>query len=135
MGAETCRTQEELPAEPESGSEGSSTVESTSVTRKRSDAGLLCISLMHDLNNVLGRAAKTGRRPVITIRGAPGRSPSNGCLAGTGGMPSWSPLFQHCVSKRAMICQGCCGSDAELIEFRMCTTTAPTGSVSLSKVA
>ena len=91
MGAETCRTQEELPAEPESGSEGSSTVESTSVTRKRSDAGLLCISLMHDLNNVLGRAAKTGRRPVITIRGAPGRSPSNGCLAGTGGMPSSHP--------------------------------------------
>ena len=81
----------ELPAEPGSGSEGSSTVESTSTTRKRSDAGLLCISLMHDLNNVLGRAAKTGRRPVITIRGAPGRSPSNGCLAGTGGMPSSHP--------------------------------------------
>ena len=75
MGAETCRTQEELPAEPESGSEGSSTVESTSVTRKRSDAGLLCISLMHGIDNVLGRAAKAGRRPVTMVRGSSGRSP------------------------------------------------------------
>ena len=83
MGAETCRTQEELPAEPESGSEGSSTVESTSVTRKRSDAGLLCISLMHDLNNVLGHDnvhTPTGRRSYLmhspTTRVSPMRARS-----------------------------------------------------------
>ena len=75
MGAETCRTQEELPAEPGSGSEGSSTVEFTSVTRKRADAGLLCISLMNGIDNVLGRAAKAGHRPVIMVRGSSGRSP------------------------------------------------------------
>ena len=74
-------TQEELPAEPESGFAGSSTVVSISMTRIGSGTGLLCISLMHDLDNVLGRAAKAGRRPVIMIRGAPERSPSNGCLA------------------------------------------------------
>ena len=84
-------TQEELPAEPGSGFAGSSTVVSISMTRIGSGTGLLCISLMHDLDNVLGRAAKAGRRPVIMIRGAPGRSPSNGCLAGTGGMPSSHP--------------------------------------------
>ena len=84
-------TQEELPAEPGSGFAGSSTVVSISMTRIGSGTGLLCISLMHGLDNVLGRAAKAGRRPVIMIRGAPGRLPSNGCLAGGCGMPSSHP--------------------------------------------
>ena len=44
-------TQEELPAEPESGFAGSSTVVSISMTRIGSGTGLLCISLMHDLDS------------------------------------------------------------------------------------
>ena len=79
-------TQEELPAEPGSGFAGSSTVVSISMTRIGSGTELLRISLMHGLDNVLGRAAKAGRRPVIMIRAAPGRSPRNSCHAGDGGM-------------------------------------------------
>ena len=67
MGAKTCRTQEELPAEPGSGFAGSSTVVSISMTRIGSGTELLRISLMHGLDNVLGRAAKAGRRPVIML--------------------------------------------------------------------
>ena len=56
-------TQEELPTEPGSGSEGSSAVESTSIASMDSSTGLLCTSLMPGINNVLGRALKVGRRP------------------------------------------------------------------------
>ena len=62
-------TQEELPGKPESGSEGSSIVESNSMTRMASDAGLLYVSLMYVIENVLGRPAKAGRRPVIMVCG------------------------------------------------------------------
>ena len=84
-------TQEELSAEPESGFEGSSTVESTWMTRMSSGTGLLCTSLMLGIGNVLGRAAKAGRGPVLMIRGPPERSTLNGCLAGGCGMPSSHP--------------------------------------------
>ena len=77
-------TQEELPAEPGSGFAGSFIVESTSTTTKRSATGLLCITLMPDLDNVLGRAAKAGRRPVIMVRGPPvGDRPGMAALPAT----------------------------------------------------
>ena len=78
----------ELPAEPGSGSEGSSTVESTSTTRKRSGRGLLCISMMHGLDNVLGRALKAGRRPYHHDRTRPLHRPGMSCHAAGGIMTS-----------------------------------------------
>ena len=53
MCSDVLLTQEELPAKPESGSEGSSIVESNSMTRMASDAGLLYVSLMYVIENVL----------------------------------------------------------------------------------
>ena len=56
-------TQEELPAKPGSGSEGSSTVESTLATSMRPATALLVTMLTDGLEIVLGSAAKAGRRP------------------------------------------------------------------------
>ena len=56
-------TQEELPGKPESGSEGSSTVESIWTTSMRSATALLVTSLTDCLESVLRSAAKAGRRP------------------------------------------------------------------------
>ena len=81
----------ELPAEPGSGSEGSSSVESTSTTRKRSGRGLLLISMMHDLDNVLGRALKAGRRPYHHDRTRPLHRPGMSCNAAGGNMTSCQP--------------------------------------------
>ena len=63
-------TQEELPTEPGSGSEGSSTVESILTTSMRSATALLVTMLTDGLENVLGSAAKAGAAPTImTIHG------------------------------------------------------------------
>ena len=63
-------TQEELLAEPGSGSEGSSTVESILTTSMRSATALLVTMLTDGLENVLGSAAKAGAAPTImTIHG------------------------------------------------------------------
>ena len=51
-------TREELPMEPESGSEGSSTVEPVQVTRTRTTTALLGAMLMHSIK----RPASCGRR-------------------------------------------------------------------------
>ena len=63
MCSHVLLTQEELPAEPGSGSEGSSAVESMSIASMHSSTGFLCTSLMPGINNVLGRTLKVGRRP------------------------------------------------------------------------
>ena len=63
MYLEKLLTQEELPAEPGSGSEGSSTVESTLATSMRPATALLVTMLTDGLEIVLGSAAKAGRRP------------------------------------------------------------------------
>ena len=63
MYLEKWLTQEELPAEPGSGSEGSSTVESTLASSMRPATVLLVTMLTDGLETVLGSAAKAGRRP------------------------------------------------------------------------
>ena len=63
MYLEKMLTQEELPAEPGSGSEGSSTVESTLTTSMRPDTALLVTALTDGLECVLRSAAKAGRHP------------------------------------------------------------------------
>ena len=57
-------TREELPMEPESGSEGSSTVEPVQVTRTRTTTALLGAMLMHSIKRLASEADKAGRRPV-----------------------------------------------------------------------
>ena len=72
-------TQEELLAEPGSGSEGSSTVESILTTSMRSATALLVTMLTDGLENVLGSAAKAGAAPTIMTIGTdpPRVSPSH----------------------------------------------------------
>ena len=67
MDAEELATQEELPAEPESGSEGSSMVEPVQVTRERTTTALLGAVLMYSVNKLATRADKAGRHPVIML--------------------------------------------------------------------
>ena len=73
MCSHVLRTQEELPAKPGSGSEGSSIVESMSIASMHSSTGLLCTSLMPVMDNVLGRALKAGRHAAtpttMTVHG------------------------------------------------------------------
>ena len=64
-------TREELPAEPESGSEGSSTVEPVQVARTRTTTALLGAALIHSVDRLASMADKAGRRPVLMIRGPP----------------------------------------------------------------
>ena len=65
MYLEKLLTQEELPAEPESGSEGSSMVEPVQMTRTRTTTALLGVVLMHSVDRLASRADMAGRRPVI----------------------------------------------------------------------
>jgi len=60
-------TREELPMEPESGSEGSSTVEPVQVTRICTTTALLGAMLMHSIKRLASEADKAGRRPVIML--------------------------------------------------------------------
>ena len=60
-------TREELPMEPESGSEGSSRVEPVQVTRTRTTTALLGAMLMHSIKRLASEADKAGRRPVIML--------------------------------------------------------------------
>ena len=53
--------------EPESGSEGSSTVEPVQVTRTRTTTALLGAMLMHSIKRLASEADKAGRRPVIML--------------------------------------------------------------------
>ena len=80
MCSHVLRTQEELPAKPGSGSEGSSIVESMSIASMHSSTGLLCTSLMPVMNNVLGRALKAGRHPHHHDRRRPLHQPWNELL-------------------------------------------------------
>ena len=80
MCSHVLRTQEELPAKPGSGSEGSSIVESMSIASMHSSTGLLCTSLMPVINNVLGRALKAGRHPHHHDRTRPLHRPWNELL-------------------------------------------------------
>ena len=63
MRSDVMLTQEELPTEPGSGYEGSSTIESTLTSSMRSATALLVTMLTDGLENGLGEAAKAGRRP------------------------------------------------------------------------
>ena len=53
--------------EPESGSEGSSTVEPVQVTRICTTTALLGAMLMHSIKRLASEADKAGRRPVIML--------------------------------------------------------------------
>ena len=53
--------------EPESGSEGSSTVEPVQVTKTRTTTALLGAMLMHSIKRLASEADKAGRRPVIML--------------------------------------------------------------------
>ena len=71
VGAPWCPdallTREELPTEPESGSESSSTVEPVQVTRTRTTTAFLGAMLMHIIRRLAFEAYKAGRRPVIML--------------------------------------------------------------------
>ena len=64
-------TREELPAEPESGFEGSSTVEPVQVATTRTTTALLGATFIHSGDRLASIADKAGRRPVLMIRGPP----------------------------------------------------------------
>ena len=89
MVTEEMVTQEELPAKPESGSEGSSALESTLTTRLRSDAALLVMTLTECLRNVLTSVGKAGDRPVIKARTRPLHRPDPELQAAAGDIPCY----------------------------------------------
>ena len=66
-------TQEELPTEPGSGSEGSSAVESTSIASMDSSTGLLCTSLMPlcqaSTTSSEGPSRSGAAPPTMTVHG------------------------------------------------------------------
>ena len=82
-------TQEELPAKPESGSEGSSALESTLTTRLRSDAALLVMTLTDGLRNVLTSVGKAGDHPVIKVGTRPLHRPDLELQAAAGDIPRY----------------------------------------------
>ena len=75
--------------EPESGSEGSSTVEPVQVTRTRTTTAVLGAMLMHSIKRLASEADKAGRRPVIMLHYIVLAQRSRAANAAAGSMPSY----------------------------------------------